>query len=70
MGGPCLQYVRPPYGEHQERLCPPCTDNFQVVPGGFEYDGMHLALRRAGIPIAEIPDYRSSIAQCYDFNRY
>ncbi len=40
MGGPCLQYVRPPYGEHEERLCPPCTDNFQVVPGGFEYDGI------------------------------
>ena len=40
MGGPCLQYVRPPYGEHQEHLCPPCTDNFQVVPGGFEYDGI------------------------------
>ena len=40
MGGPCLQYVRPPYGEHEERLCPPCTDNFLVVPGGFEYDGI------------------------------
>ena len=40
MGGPCLQYVRPPYGEHEERLCPPCTDNFQVVPDGFEYDGI------------------------------
>ena len=30
----------PPYGEHEERLCPPCTDNFQVVPDGFEYDGI------------------------------
>ena len=40
MGGPCFQYVRPPYGEHEERMCPPCTDNFQVVPGGFEYDGI------------------------------
>ena len=40
MGGPCLQYVRTPYGRHEERLCPSCTDNFQVVPGGFEYGGI------------------------------
>ena len=40
MGGPCLQYVRSPHGEHEQRLCPPCTNNFQVVPGGFEYDGI------------------------------
>jgi len=40
MGGLCLQYVLQPYGVHEEQLCPPCTDNFQIVPGGFEFDGI------------------------------
>lgn len=40
MGGPCLQYVRLSNGGHEEECCPPCTDNFQVVPGGFEYKGI------------------------------
>ena len=40
MGGPCMQYVRPPHGDFVQRPCPPCTDNFQVVPSGFEYGGI------------------------------
>jgi predicted NAD-dependent protein-ADP-ribosyltransferase YbiA (DUF1768 family) len=42
VGGPCYYYEKGLSGRHTERRCPQCTDNFQIVWDGFEFEGMRF----------------------------
>ena len=55
MGGRCFLVTKNPDGSFSKTIGPECTDNFQIVENGFEFNGSRWHSVELSVSSLEIP---------------